>query len=263
VALKKPATQSSTNPRYGAVASRAVDGEASGDWGDGSVTHTSGENGPWWEVDLKETYAISSIVVYNRQDCCAERLSDFSVTINSVPEWTYTHTGIPDDRTIIQVPNKFGSKVIVSIPGIGTLSLAEVEVNADIGPNVALRKTATQRSTNYGGVASRAVDGNTSGNWGDGSVTHTLWGTVPWWQVDLGETYVIGSIVVYNRKEHKERLSDFSVTINSVPEWTYTHKGKPGAATIIPVPNKVGSKVNVTIPGTGSLSLAEVEVYEK
>jgi len=127
VALEKKATQSSTHPEYPGLASRAVDGNLSG-WGDGVVTHTSLEIGPWWEVDLEKTYAISSIVVYNRRDCCDWRLNDFSVTINSVPEWTYTHTGTPGAQTIIAVPNKVGSKVKVSLPGKEFLSLAEVEV---------------------------------------------------------------------------------------------------------------------------------------
>jgi len=128
VALEKSATQSSTV--LSGFASKAVDGNTSGAWNDGSMTHTCHllDNDPWWEVDLEETYVISSIVVYNRIDCCGERLSDFSVTINSVPEWTYTHTGIPDYQTHIAVPNKVGSKVKVSIPGTENLSLAEVEV---------------------------------------------------------------------------------------------------------------------------------------
>jgi len=128
VALEKSATQSSTV--LSGFASKAVDGNTSGAWNDGSMTHTCHllDNDPWWEVDLEETYVISSIVVYNRIDCCGERLSDFSVTINSVPEWTYTHTGIPDESTSITVPNKAGSKVKVSRPGTKALSLAEVEV---------------------------------------------------------------------------------------------------------------------------------------
>jgi len=133
------------------------------------------------------------------------------------------------------------------------------------GINVALEKTATQSSTYSDLDASRAVDGNTSGNWGDYSMSHTEMDNAPWWEVDLEETYVIESIVVYNRKDALEtdRLSDFSVTINSVPEWTYTHTGTPGYQTSITVPNKVGSKVKVSLPGTEYLTLAEVEVYAK
>ena len=32
--------------------------------------------------------------------------------------------------------------------------------------------TATQSSTGFSGVAERAIDGNTSGNWSQGSITH-------------------------------------------------------------------------------------------
>ena len=39
--------------------------------------------------------------------------------------------------------------------------------------NLALNGTASQISTNYGGVASSAIDNNTSGNYGDSTVTHT------------------------------------------------------------------------------------------
>ena len=46
----------------------------------------------------------------------------------------------------------------------------ELEANL----NLAQGKTATQSSTHASGaVASRAVDGNTDGNFGNGSVTHT------------------------------------------------------------------------------------------
>ena len=66
-----------------------------------------------------------------------------------------------------------GRTVRIELPGRQrTLTLAEVEVYSD-GVNVALHKKATQSSTAYGGPASRAVDGNKSGTFGDGGQTHT------------------------------------------------------------------------------------------
>src|SRR3954452_15332870 len=56
----------------------------------------------------------------------------------------------------------------------------------DLVPNYALGKPATQSSTGWGGAASRAVDGNTDGNFFDNSVTHTLLEANAWWEVDLG-----------------------------------------------------------------------------
>jgi len=68
-----------------------------------------------------------------------------------------------------------------------TLATASVvtETNHALASN---GSTATQVGTNYGGVASRAIDGNTDGNWNNGSVTHTNSTTNAWWQVDFGQT---------------------------------------------------------------------------
>jgi hypothetical protein len=37
--------------------------------------------GAWWEVDLGEGVAVSWVVIYNRIDCCSERLSNSVVSL--------------------------------------------------------------------------------------------------------------------------------------------------------------------------------------
>jgi len=79
------------------------------------------------------------------------------------------------------------------------LSLAEVQVFSN-GVNVARNGTASQTITGFGGTPDKAIDGNTDGNWNDGSVTHS--GTnnaFNWWQVDLGATYNVDQIAIFNR----------------------------------------------------------------
>ena len=104
--------------------------------------------------------------------------------------------------------------VRIELPGKGrVLSLAEVEVVAG-GKNVALGKQATQSSTRYSGDAGRAVDGNSDGDYNNGSVTHTdpeAAGT--WWEVDLGASVKIDSIRVYNRRGNADRLEGFTLKI--------------------------------------------------
>ena len=56
----------------------------------------------------------------------------------------------------------------------------------DIGVNLALGKPTTQSSTGYGGLSSKAVDGNSNGQWGGGSCSHTYEDSPAWWEVDLG-----------------------------------------------------------------------------
>ncbi|HXK18485.1 MAG TPA: discoidin domain-containing protein, partial [Polyangiaceae bacterium] len=73
------ASQSSWNQYY--PASRAIDGNYSGWWNDNSVTHTdyTTDTQPWWKVDLAWTRKVKFINLYNRSDCCSNRLGNFVV----------------------------------------------------------------------------------------------------------------------------------------------------------------------------------------
>ena len=85
--------------------------------------------------------------------------------------------------------------------------------------NLALNKDARMSSTGWGGVASRAVDGNTDGVWDNGSLAHTGRQANPWWEVDLGQTHPLGTVNVWNRSASDncqgtpcdQRLHDFWV----------------------------------------------------
>src|SRR5262249_55935006 len=80
LALGKTATQSST--AFGGDAARAVDGNVDGDFFAGSVTSTEHEAQAWWQVDLGAMTDIGEVVIYNRTDCCSERLADFDVLVS-------------------------------------------------------------------------------------------------------------------------------------------------------------------------------------
>ncbi|MFM9960416.1 MAG: PVC-type heme-binding CxxCH protein, partial [Planctomycetaceae bacterium] len=102
-----------------------------------------------------------------------------------------------------------GRIVRIEIPGKATLTLAEVEVYSG-GENVARKGRASQKNTAHGGDASKAIDGNTSGIYGDGGQTHTEENTGnPYWEVDLGGEYPIDQINIYNRTEIPDRLNNF------------------------------------------------------
>ena len=112
IALKQSATQSSTYPTTSGItpsAGLAVDGNADGDFFDGSVTHTSGNEAGWWQTDLGSVQPIGSIVIWNRTDCCPTRLQNYTVTISnnadgSSPVWTSVQTTAPSPSVTIQVP---------------------------------------------------------------------------------------------------------------------------------------------------------------
>ncbi|KAL4236999.1 hypothetical protein ACF0H5_005383 [Mactra antiquata] len=65
--------------------------------------------------------------------------------------------------------------------------------------NVALGKPAFQSSTHNAHEASKAVDGNINGDPDAGYCMHTSDGSDEFWEVDLGELYIIDHVKVYNR----------------------------------------------------------------
>ena len=92
------------------------------------------------------------------------------------------------------------------------LSLAEVQVFSG-ETNSALKGTATQHSTAFGGPPEYAIDGNTDGTFTNKSVTHTATVDNPWWELDLGKLQQVDKIVLWNRLEAPERLSGFTVEL--------------------------------------------------
>jgi hypothetical protein len=71
------ATSSSTHGGF--YSSYAIDGTIG--MGMDNVAITDFELNPWWQVRLDAEYAIDEVRIYNREDCCAERLVGFVLTI--------------------------------------------------------------------------------------------------------------------------------------------------------------------------------------
>jgi putative heme-binding domain-containing protein len=122
-----------------------------------------------------------------------------------------------------------GRFVRIELPGAQrTLTLAEVEVYSG-GKNIARHGKASQKNTAHGGDAARAIDGNTSGRYGDGGQTHSEENTAdPWWEVDLGKETPIESIVVFNRTEGGlgKRLDGFTLRVLDADRRTVFEKTK-------------------------------------
>jgi len=108
-----------------------------------------------------------------------------------------------------------GRFVRIEIPGTQKiLSLAEVQIFSS-GTNLALKGAATQNSTDYGGPAKFAIDGNTDGEFEKKSVTHTAISDDPWWEVDLGSDAAIERVTIWNRTsgDVHDRLSNFRIIL--------------------------------------------------
>ncbi len=108
-----------------------------------------------------------------------------------------------------------GRFVRVELPGKGRfLHLAEVQAFSG-NDNVAAKSEAKQSSTDFGGEAKRANDGNTSGDYAKNSVSHTALEDNPWWEVDLKSELPIDRVVLWNRTDAttEERMRNFRVLV--------------------------------------------------
>ena len=143
LALGKVATESSSERyTFGTPADRAVDGDTNGDYADGSVAVTYRVTDAWWEVDLGAVATIDHIVVWNRTDCCSDRLKRFHVFVSDVPFEvkdivnTATQDGVLDVfrrkgvRRSAEIPiHRTGRYVRIQLEGLdAVLQLAEVQV---------------------------------------------------------------------------------------------------------------------------------------
>jgi hypothetical protein len=118
-----------------------VDGNPEGNFYLNSVSHTDYNNQAWWQVDLGESHSIPWVNVWNRTDCCPERLGNFYVFVSDAPftstdlSATFNQPGVSSYHVASQAGSpsvvavgRTGRYVRVQLLGTNFLSLAEVEV---------------------------------------------------------------------------------------------------------------------------------------
>ncbi|XP_074799797.1 uncharacterized protein LOC141982028 [Natator depressus] len=294
LALRCPATQSSTLKEYGPVkagAGNAVDGKCDGILDHDSCTHTEQETEPWWNVDLDSRHSVSTVIVKNREDCCGERIKGAQIHVGDSKAGhgkddpmcgTVTDTRLGSVSTIACNGLK-GRYVTIIIPGRrGILTLCEVEVIAQgcplspVAQNLALGRLATQSSTlkEYGSVkagAGNAVDGKRDGILDHDSCTHTEQETEPWWNVDLDSRHSVSTVIVKNREDCcGERIKGAQIHVGDSkaghgkddPICGTITDTTPGSLSTICCNGMEGRYVTITIPDREEyLTLCEVEVY--
>jgi hypothetical protein len=125
VALLGTAEQSCT--AFGGVASIVIDGDTVTN----SISHTCYADKPWWKVVLDKEYSIHKIAVWNRIDCCKERLNEANLEIWRGDNIVKTkNLGDMSQKTFISFDYSdiIGDVVRVQLTDTDYLSLIEVEV---------------------------------------------------------------------------------------------------------------------------------------
>jgi hypothetical protein len=164
LALNKAAEQSGEHTI--APAQLATDGNTDGDFFHGSVSHTTQNQNAWLDIDLGKIESIDSIKIWNRTDCCSERLQDYWVFISDLPflksdtvsklrarptVWRQAGYSASPTYTMSTLGVK-GRYVRVQLSGTkplqeSFLSLAEIEVLKNISP--ANTKVATFKNAKF------------------------------------------------------------------------------------------------------------------
>ncbi len=189
LAFGKPARQSSEyQPGKGYGAGKAVDGVTKGDLM--SVAATSGHQSDWWEVDLGAAYDIDRVVIWNRTDCCWDRLQNFTLLVSESP---ITNTNEvsgnggkfgplspwkPSMTNYAVAVNRRGR--YVRIAGGGGIALAEVQVFGKAADPFSASSNPTTASTKQ--AAPQADPFSTPAEKTDGEVSRTVCG---------GKTYIL------------------------------------------------------------------------
>ena len=197
----KGCSTSQSSTAWGGDSRRAIDGNTSGNYKDKSCTHTENEEGKpaWWKAQFYDSVHVGAIQIFNREDCCADRLKDFKIYIGDNEDYTQNEAcqgGKKFTGAGIYKCDLTGKYLAIEKPDGGILTLCEVqaygvlrEITEEVTPVVQKNlfrqqgvKTS-QSSTGWGGASKRAIDGNTSGIYKEKSCTHTEYecGKPAWW----------------------------------------------------------------------------------
>jgi hypothetical protein len=201
-------------------------------------------------------------------------------TANTAVTWSVTPAvGTINSSGVYTAPVNLTSMQIVAVTAT---SVADPSKSASatiiLSPqtNIALAGAASQSSLyDASTAASKAIDGNTDGNYFHGSVNCTYDDPFAWWQVDLGASASIGSIVIWNRTDGSmSRLSDYWVFVSNTPfaasdtpatlasrpgVWSSRQTSAPTPFAIIPV-NSGGRYVRVQLNSRNFLHMSEVQI---
>eukprot|EP00058_Branchiostoma_floridae_P019990 XP_002605480.1 hypothetical protein BRAFLDRAFT_92897 [Branchiostoma floridae] len=149
-------------------ADRAVDGNTNGQWSARSCTHTHGQANPAWWVDLGHPHIVNRVVIYNRWDCCRERLNPFNIHIGDSAEVAANpkcggdhRIGLSERFTSVLCQGMTGRYVGVRLPGSSSriLSMAEVQVFSNE------EFCQAGNGASYRGTATRTRSGRTCQRW--------------------------------------------------------------------------------------------------
>jgi len=115
---------------HGTPPSRAIDGNTRQDWGGSSCTHTMNWGHPWWNVEFEGgAKSVSQVKVWNRSDCCQNRLSGAAVYVKNLGEDHQKCGHLSSSQAVQTVDCKglTGTSLSINLEKTDYLTLCEVQ----------------------------------------------------------------------------------------------------------------------------------------
>jgi len=178
-----------------------------------TFVHSTSAVRSFWYVDLASMSEIRQVTIYNRFDCCKDRLMHAVLTIRGNNFELITHRlivsqGEQEDVFVITFPEDTRGRFVVIEQANHYLHFTQLEVYgtpATVGySNIAYQKPTSTNKYFDGYESYHAVDGNTAST--EDSLYHSK-GKNAWWAVDLHQSRPIRQITIYNRADCcQERL---------------------------------------------------------
>jgi len=156
------------------------------------------------------------------------------------------------------------SLLLVGVTSLASATVSRQQIEADWAIQDQLR--ALESPVTPEQDAAGACDGIRDGQWG----FHTQHEDRPWWQIDLGRSYEMDSLRLYNRTELAERAARLIVLVSADGKdfrQVYQHDGTVflGHANArplkVPLHGVAARFVRLQLPGRDYFHLDEVEVY--
>uniref|UniRef100_A0A1I8JI29 WSC domain-containing protein n=1 Tax=Macrostomum lignano TaxID=282301 RepID=A0A1I8JI29_9PLAT len=241
--------------------SRAIDGDTNQNYRKKSCTHTRTATGAWWQARTSRRARITSVRIYNRQDCCANRLRNFVIKVDGQVCASYHSSSAFSVKTFRC--NAVGRTVRIETRNRVPLTLCEVKVYgryAEVSTARLPLSKCSQNSVDFNGKCSRAIDGDTNQNYRKKSCTHTRTATGAWWQARTSRRARITSVRIYNRQDCcANRLRNFVIKVDGQVCASYHSSSAFSVKTFRC--NAVGRTVRIETRNRVPLTLCEVKVY--
>ncbi|XP_078578116.1 uncharacterized protein LOC144863028 [Branchiostoma floridae x Branchiostoma japonicum] len=244
LAQGKPAFQTS-NFAPSTVAGLAVDGNTNGRWNARSCACTMSQPTPEWWVDLGQTYIVNRVVIYNRWDCCRERLNPFNIHIGDSEQVTSNpkcggdhRIALTEPSMSVSCPAMTGRYVGVRLPRTVHLTICEVQVfsnGVDPSPWSASSYHDSHLTPDRADINTR--EGESGGAWA--AATNNLH---QWLMRDLGEVKAVTGIITKGRdyspdwiQPHNQFVTSYAISygIENGDEQFYTDENDQTVVSII------------------------------